>query len=256
MAEIVDLRGRRRVPVPAPVLADPSGRRARALARLGRGISFVMLMWVIGLVLAGIGVLPAGDLPLGPVVAGDGGPVALRTLPRDAPPSRSDLLPASPTAQAPVRKVVAAPRDSTPPALQGRAGSAVVAGFSHPAANKGGMGPGRVQPAPRSSAASGRGHGAGGVSGATGSSSGAGTLPAASGAPAAPTSNGRRSIAHGHRPATHSGSTPSASSGSAPGRVKHSAATPTTTTTSTSPGNSGSSPGHTSPRAMRYGNGG
>src|SRR5690242_7748020 len=110
MAEIVDLRGRGPEPVPAPVLADPTGRRARLLARVGRGISLVMLIWVIGLVLAGIGVLPAGDLPLGPAVASDSGPVALRSLPSGALPTRSDLLPAVRTAPAPAGTLVGAAR--------------------------------------------------------------------------------------------------------------------------------------------------
>jgi hypothetical protein len=252
MAEIVDLRGRTPVPVPAPVLADPSGRRARVLARVGRAISLVMLMWVIGLALAGLGVLPAGDLPLGPVVAADGGPVALRTLPRGAPPARSDLLPASPTAQAPAGQIVAAGSGATPLARQGSARPAVIPPPGHPAANKGGTGSLRSGPAPGPSAAPGRRHIAGGAGGATGSGAGAVVVTGTSGALASPTANGRRSTAHGHRTPTRSGS--SGNSRSAPGRVKRSAQTPATTTTSTTPGNSGSAPRRTGPRGTRYGN--
>src|SRR5579884_4275874 len=139
MAEIVDLRGHRAAPVPAPVLADPSGRRARVLARVGRGISLVMLMWVIGLVLAGVGVLPASDLPLGPTVAGASGPQALRVLPRGAPPARSDLLPALASARIPGGHLVT-PTGPTARARRGNTAPGGNAPLEHPVRRLGGGG--------------------------------------------------------------------------------------------------------------------
>jgi len=64
MAQVVDLRGGRPGPPPAAVLADPTGRRARLLARAGRVVGVVFLLWLAGLALAGLGILPAGYLPL------------------------------------------------------------------------------------------------------------------------------------------------------------------------------------------------
>src|SRR5438128_574118 len=142
MAEIVDLRGRRATPVPAPVLADPSGRRARTLGRVGRGIFLVMLMWVIGLMLAGMGVLPASDLPLGPAVADETAPVALRALPGGAPPTRSDLLPALAPPVTPAGQL-AALRASTPLARQNNTASGAFAPPGHPAPTGGGVGAAR-----------------------------------------------------------------------------------------------------------------
>jgi hypothetical protein len=96
MSEVVDLRGRElTVPAP-PVLADPTGRRARLLARGGRVLALLALLWVAGLVLAGLGVLPAADVPLGRAVAGPQAPSGLRHLPRPTPPTAQDLVPAAP----------------------------------------------------------------------------------------------------------------------------------------------------------------
>ena len=96
MAEILDLRGRElTVPAP-PVLADPSGRRARLLARAGRVLAVIALLWVAGLALAGLGMLPAGDVPLGRAVAGPQAPSGWRHVPTPAAPTAKDLMPAIP----------------------------------------------------------------------------------------------------------------------------------------------------------------
>src|ERR1700693_2260923 len=79
MANVIDLRGRQLVPAPAAVLADPSGRRARVLARGGRGVAGVFLLWLVGLGLA---------LAVGPE------PPALTTPPATRPLSASDAAPA------------------------------------------------------------------------------------------------------------------------------------------------------------------
>ncbi len=63
--EVLDLRGRRSSAKERSVLADPSGRRARVVKRLGQVIALVFLIWLIGLVLAGLDILPPHRLPLG-----------------------------------------------------------------------------------------------------------------------------------------------------------------------------------------------
>ena len=96
MAEILDLRGREITVPPPAVLADPSGRRARLLARGGRVLALGALLWVAALALAGVGILPAGDVPLGQAVAGPQAPSGLHHLPKPTAPSAQDLRPASP----------------------------------------------------------------------------------------------------------------------------------------------------------------
>ena len=96
MSEVVDLRGREFTVPPPPVLSDPSGRRARWLARGGRVLTVLALLWVAGLVLAGLGVLPSGDVPLGRAVAGPQAPSGWRRLPTPTGPTAQDLSPAIP----------------------------------------------------------------------------------------------------------------------------------------------------------------
>src|ERR1035437_636253 len=81
MARVIDLRGQDVASAPAPVLADPSGRRARLFTRGGRVVALLFLLWFVGLALAGLGILPAGDVPLGRVVQQSPAPLAaaLRT---------------------------------------------------------------------------------------------------------------------------------------------------------------------------------
>jgi hypothetical protein len=100
MAETLDLRGRELTVPASPVLSDPSGRRARLLARGGRALAVVALLWVAGLVLAGLGVLPASDVPLGRAVAGPQAPSGWRHLPARSSPTAQDLRPAIPAAAA------------------------------------------------------------------------------------------------------------------------------------------------------------
>jgi hypothetical protein len=250
MADIVDLRGRGPVPVPASVLADPSGRRARVLARLGRGISLVMLMWVIGLVLAGVGVLPADDLPLGPAVSSDDGAKALRALPPGAPPARSDLRPALAAARAPV----AASSGSTSLPRHRNATHGIFARLGHPGRSTAVVGSGRGRRPPAISTPPGRGQGVGGAGGAAGSLASAGVSSGNRAALATPTANGGGSTTHGHAPTKRPASTPSDTPGAAPGRVNRAARTPITT--SPTPGNSASAPGRRSPRGNHYGDGG
>jgi hypothetical protein len=96
MPEVVDLRGRELTVSVPPVLSDPTGKRARLLAGGGRVVALLAVLWVAGLVLAGLGVLPAGDVPLGHAVAAPQAPSGLRHLPRPIPPTAQDLSPAAP----------------------------------------------------------------------------------------------------------------------------------------------------------------
>src|SRR5712672_3466943 len=74
MAQVLDLRGRQAVRDRTPVLLDPSGGRARVLAWTGRAVALVFLLWLIGLVFAGLGLLPSGAVPLGRALVGDSPP--------------------------------------------------------------------------------------------------------------------------------------------------------------------------------------
>lgn len=52
MANVVDIRGRTARPETRPVLVDPSGLRARWLARSARAVALVFVLWLAGLGLA------------------------------------------------------------------------------------------------------------------------------------------------------------------------------------------------------------
>ena len=68
----------------------------------------IFLIWFLGLVLAGLGILPAGEVPLGRGLVSEAR--SLRALSRPKPPSRADLIPARPAraAGAPKARPVAA----------------------------------------------------------------------------------------------------------------------------------------------------
>lgn len=70
MGQTLDLRGRTPIPPVQPVLADPSGRRARRLARAGRIVAAIFLIWLVGLALAGLGILPDAYVPFSPAIDG------------------------------------------------------------------------------------------------------------------------------------------------------------------------------------------
>jgi hypothetical protein len=230
MAEVVDLRGRQQVPAPAPVLADPSGRRARLLRRSGRAVAIVFLAWLIGLVLAGLGILPTSALPLSQFAGVSppalSGPIHIAAVPR------SDLAPATPLRSATaagVRTAAAARRSSNGSAAGSlRAGSGTVSprvGATHKAGPPTGTTNGKPGIATHP--------GSGAVTGGAGTT----TTIAATGSPTVvPVSRGNGTT-HGK-------------SGVAPGKVKQtttttpSATTTTSTATTATPGNSGTAPGH------------
>lgn len=60
---VVDLRGQGRGHARHPVLADPTGRRRRQLTRVGRLVACFLGVWLCGLVLAGVGLLPGRLAP-------------------------------------------------------------------------------------------------------------------------------------------------------------------------------------------------
>jgi hypothetical protein len=264
MGEIVDLRGRQPVPTPASVLADPSGRRARRLAHAGRAMVGVFVVWLAGLALAGIGILPAGDVPLGPPLVSQS-PPRLTRLPKPHPPTRSDLFPALPSASvvssatARTQSTTALTRPGSPSASTRLTSTSDTAAQRSPAPRghlNGGPGGGKsIPPATRTPvrapAPGSAGHGATASSGATGSGAvGPAGATSTSSAARAGKVNGTSTAPGQTTRQTAPGHTKTATTGSsagAPGQVKQT----TTPTTTTSPGQSGSAPGQT----ITHGNG-
>lgn len=78
------------------VLEDPTGRRARWLRRAGRLVFVLFLVWLLAIVLGGLGLAPVAGIPLTHVLRPSSGPppVVKATKPRQ--PSASDLRPALP----------------------------------------------------------------------------------------------------------------------------------------------------------------
>jgi hypothetical protein len=78
------------------VLEDPTGRRARWLKRAGRGVSLLFLVWLLAVVLGGLGLIPVAGIPFTHVLQPSQGPPVLTKLPQLRQPSASDLRPAVP----------------------------------------------------------------------------------------------------------------------------------------------------------------
>lgn len=78
---VIDTRSRVAPAPRLPALADPSGRRARVLKRAGCALAIILALWVVGLLLAGLEVLPAADVPLGQSLVGSGDSPVRHTLP-------------------------------------------------------------------------------------------------------------------------------------------------------------------------------
>jgi hypothetical protein len=233
MTEIVDLRGRE-VALPAsPVLADPSGRRARILARGGRLVAVLFCLWFVGLALAGMGILPSGYVPLGAQINAPPTPPKTNQV-HVLQPTRSDLAAAQPAAAAlsasaaaaHVARIVAGLNATASVSTHGGAPGA----SRHASGSVGGLarGGGGTHGAAGAGAAGSHGGTTGSASGASGGTShGKGTAPG----------QARNTATPGHTKTTTPGN-----SGSAPGRQT---TTPTTTPTTPAPGHSGSAPGQT-----------
>lgn len=99
---------------PRRVLEDASGRRLRRLRWVGRATALLFLVWLAVVILGGLGVGPAGRLPLGNVLRPSAGPPPLRQAPQPVAPAPADLVPALP---APVqeRATVTNPAKATAP---------------------------------------------------------------------------------------------------------------------------------------------
>lgn len=81
------------------VLEDPTGRRARWLRRAGRLVFVLFLVWLVAIVLGGLGLVPVPGILGAHVLRPAQGPPVLTRLPKPAAPPASDLRPAL-TAQA------------------------------------------------------------------------------------------------------------------------------------------------------------
>jgi len=82
-ARVTDLRGRVSPGPISPVLVDPTGRRARQLRVVGRVLASVLLLWLCGLALGGIGLLPLPNVPGGDGLRVAQEPAAIRSAPHD-----------------------------------------------------------------------------------------------------------------------------------------------------------------------------
>lgn len=209
---VTDLRGSG-APVPEPVLADPSGRRAVLLHRVGRVVGGLFLLWFFCLVLAGLGLLPTSGVPLASSVAPRTQPQRLSRIPAPAPTPARDLQPAQPLSSA---ERAPGGASSSPSGTSTTKSGRPTTTTKHTSAP--GKKPGKRVPAVT-----------------TNPSSSATTVPA----PAA-SAPGKSTTAPGKSTTTPGKST------TAPG---HAPVKPgngnTTTTTTTTPGRSGSAPGQT-----------
>ena len=77
---------------------------------VGRIVAILFLVWIVIIVLGGLGVGPAGRLPLGHVLQPSSGPPAIRLVPRPVQPAPADLAPALPAAALPPVGVTAPTR--------------------------------------------------------------------------------------------------------------------------------------------------
>lgn len=256
---VLDIRGTRVNTAVAPVLADPTGVRARRLARAGRAVAFLCLLWLVGLGLAGIGILPADDLPLGRAITG-AAPEVLGIAPVPAP-RRFD--PAGGRASGTGAASTAAERADR---IRSRANAATL-GTRH-ATSPGESESGAFGRSPARSPTRravlrlpGPGSGARGTStsGETTTGSSAAPSGASQAAPAGVSNSGIHAAGRGTvsapgatvKAATpgHTGTTTRGNAGSGPGQVN-----PAATAVTTLPGQSGSSPGHTVTTGGGHGN--
>jgi hypothetical protein len=242
-------------PAVTPVLADPSGVRARRLAQAGRAIAFLCLLWLAGLVLAGIGILPANDLPLGRAITG-AAPEVLGVAPMPVP-GRFDPV-GGPATDA-----------GGTAAGAGRAGGP--GSRARPAEPGGRNGTSNRESAPtvlgRSPVPSATRRAVGPAFGTRGTGTPSETAVGSAGAPSGPSqaapagvrNSGTRATGRGIATApgttvkvaarAHTGTTAQGNSGAAPGHVL-----PTATTGMSAPGQSGSSPGHAMTPGAGHGN--
>ena len=175
-ARVVDLRGLR-APAEAPsVLADPSGRRARRLHAAGRVTGSLLLLWLCGLVLAGLGVVPVSDVPLAGSFRPADEPAQLSEIPAPRDAAANDLRPAQALNDAFDRIASRASGDQPARAGRGSATSARASGTAPAARHRDGS----ASRHPGSTGGSSRGH-------RNTPSSGGGSTPAAQSPTGSPT---------------------------------------------------------------------
>jgi hypothetical protein len=88
------------------VLADPTGRRRRRLAIVGRVATTALGLWLVALILGGLGLQPLTGLPIvGDLGAGEAAPPAVPERVRAAVARRTTVAPAKRAMQAPVTTV-------------------------------------------------------------------------------------------------------------------------------------------------------
>lgn len=245
---VLDLRGARTHDQPAPVLADPSGRRAMRLRRGGRAAGALLMLWMCGLGLTSIGVLPARLVPLAGIVLpalhlAPGEPVGPQ--PEQRPARRDTAAAAAANFIGPLPVVRTAPAPSVPatrelsderPDRRGGSGSDRIA------ARPGQPGVGTTAPAAPGSDAS-----TSAPAGPTSDSSGAGPVgPAISGAGPQPTttsgggSTGGSAVASGGSSGNTPGATGAQGAAGASNGASNSGNTPGA---GGAAGNSGNTPG-------------
>lgn len=93
---------------PRRVLEDASGRRLQRMRWVGRAVALLFLLWLTIVILGGLGVGPAGRLPLGHVLRPSAGPPPVRELPVAVAPAPADLVPALPAPVTPAEAARAA----------------------------------------------------------------------------------------------------------------------------------------------------
>jgi hypothetical protein len=106
-------------PGPAPlrhhVLADPTGRRRRRLAIAGRVATTALGLWLVVLILGGLGLQPLAGLPIvGDLGAREAAPPTLPERVHAAVARHTTVAPAREAVQAPLTTVTVPPR---PPAI-------------------------------------------------------------------------------------------------------------------------------------------
>jgi hypothetical protein len=93
------------------VLADPTGRRRRRMAIAGRGATIALGLWLLVLMLGGLGLQPLAGLPIvGDLGSGDASPPSLPERVQTALDLRTTLAPARRTESAPAATVPVTPR--------------------------------------------------------------------------------------------------------------------------------------------------
>ncbi len=100
---IVDLRRQEGPPPVVPgVLEDPSGRRRAHLRRAGRIITLMMGLWLVALVLGGLGLVPVPGVPQVISLRPSSGPPEISARPHPRPARPADRVAARPASAATV----------------------------------------------------------------------------------------------------------------------------------------------------------